>query len=221
MVDNSKTEAFSYPNQVALSQPRDIDLNSSLFQLNENSCTEFSADFRAEFDEADQHIRSSIQEIENLTRSLEIEEASSPLDLSEELGIDVEEQRRLLEQFEEQKRLSERSDTLENNIHEANEDSGSCGSHGSSIEMIDIAPGVQLPLRSSTETWQAILNGNTIETQCCCCMKKLICIDDAEFLACADCWVFSPIDIDYSGSFNANGVCIGVCPEVIESCLLR
>jgi hypothetical protein len=58
-------------------------------------------------------------------------------------------------------------------------------------EMIDVSPGVRLPLRSSIATWQAIMHGNVVVTACYSCSSNLTSIADAELVICADCWVFN------------------------------
>lgn len=83
-------------------------------------------------------------------------------------------------------------------------------------EVIEVSPGHTMTLRSSEETWHAILEGNVIRTPCFLCQQELCCINDAELLACAECWVFSPIDYKHQ---DAHGVCIGVKSCDVQSWL--
>lgn len=61
-------------------------------------------------------------------------------------------------------------------------------------DMIEVSPGVDMPLRRSFETWQAIMDGRVIVTKCYSCTSELGCIDDVELVICADCCVFNLID---------------------------
>jgi hypothetical protein len=92
-------------------------------------------------------------------RLLDIDEKSNCM--GEELEIDIEEQRGLTQQCEEQKTASERKKNRMN----ANRILDWTGRNDTSAEptnnhdMVDLTPGVQLPLRNSAVTWQAILEG--------------------------------------------------------------
>ena len=65
--------------------------------------------------------------------------------------------------------------------------------------MMEVAPGVNVPLRGSTETWHAIKDGRVTVTTCCACQLELYCIEDAEFVICPDCWVVSSVDQTVGG----------------------
>lgn len=90
-----------------------------------------------------------------------------------------------------------------------------------SQELVEITPGVQLPLRTSAKTWQAILEGRISVTKCFCCNNDLTCSDADAFVLCADCWVFNPIrpgaDVDLSSPYTT--VAIGVKNEDLTSWL--
>ena len=78
-------------------------------------------------------------------------------------------------------------------------------------ELIEIAPDLKMPLRKSSETWQAIQEGRIVSSTCPWCSQDLTCIEDAEYMACADCWVFSRNNNgERRGSY---GVCIGVTAD--------
>jgi hypothetical protein len=87
-------------------------------------------------------------------------------------------------------------------------------------DMVEVSPGYNLPLRRSGETWNAILDGRTIRTPCFLCEQELTCVEDAELLACSDCWVFSPIE-RFDRRRSGYGVCIGVKHSDIQSWLGR
>jgi hypothetical protein len=64
---------------------------------------------------------------------------------------------------------------------------------------IEVAPGIELRLRGSKETWAAIKESRITVTSCCCCLAELHCIQDAELVVCPDCWVVSPVDQSIGG----------------------
>jgi hypothetical protein len=83
--------------------------------------------------------------------------------------------------------------------------------------LIEVSPGVSLPLRGSKETWAALLEGRLTVTKCSCCQEELSCIDDAHLVVCCDCWVISPVDqsiggmsLDYSEAECSYSVGLGV-----------
>jgi hypothetical protein len=90
-------------------------------------------------------------------------------------------------------------------------------------EIIEVAPGVEMPLISVDETWKAIMEGRITVTTCSCCTTELTCIDEAHLVVCADCWVFSPVDqaiaiattIDQHRHQHGSSVAIGVKTEAI------
>jgi hypothetical protein len=130
-----------------------------------------------------------------------------------------------MEAFEEKNKRSTSPEYLSSNIVEqviatAGEDyyDNSCLEEEdyTQDDMIDVAPGVSLPLRQSKETWKAIIEGRVIVSQCCYCTQEWTCIEDAELLACSDCWVFSPIEQpNQQHDRQSSGVCIGVRAEDI------
>jgi hypothetical protein len=81
--------------------------------------------------------------------------------------------------------------------------------------MIDVAPGVKLLLRGSSETWQAIEEGRVTVTTCMFCNIELQCLDDAQLVACPDCTMLSPVDQAIGHLDNSEGrygVGVGVKP---------
>jgi hypothetical protein len=66
-------------------------------------------------------------------------------------------------------------------------------------DLIEVSPGVYLPLRGSKETWEALLEGRVVVTMCSCCQEELSCIEDAQLVVCSDCWVISPVDQSIAG----------------------
>ena len=103
---------------------------------------------------------------------------------------------------------------------------------GSGESMMEVAPGISVPLRGSHETWEAIKDGRVTVTTCCACQLELHCIEDAEMVICPDCWIVSPVDQMVGGipleeedsDYNAgqkksssHGVGLGVKPtDVVE-----
>jgi hypothetical protein len=86
--------------------------------------------------------------------------------------------------------------------HSMNSEMGSLESQNASIDRtirIEVAPGIDLRLRGSKETWAAIKECRITVTSCCCCLTELHCIEDAELVVCPDCWVVSPVDQSIGG----------------------
>jgi hypothetical protein len=87
----------------------------------------------------------------------------------------------------------------------------------SDSSLISLAPGVEKPLRSPSEIWEAISDGRTIVTTCSECTAELHCIHNVELVICPDCWIASPIEqsvagiaLECDGIEGCNGVAIGV-----------
>jgi hypothetical protein len=88
--------------------------------------------------------------------------------------------------------------------------------------MIEVTPGVKLPLRGSAETWRAIEEGSVTVAMCSCCKIDLNCVVDAQIVICPDCFVLSPVDqteqgaADSSTSMHRRGVGVGIKAEEIR-----
>ena len=67
---------------------------------------------------------------------------------------------------------------------------------GKRESLIEVAPGIRIPLSSSEETWTAIMDGRVTVTKCQNCGNELTCIDESNLVICSDCWVFSPVEQD-------------------------
>jgi hypothetical protein len=78
------------------------------------------------------------------------------------------------------------------------ESQNSCSSIDGTIR-IEVAPGIELRLRGSKETWAAIKESRITVTSCCCCLTELHCIEDSDLVVCPDCWVVSPVDQSIGG----------------------
>lgn len=106
---------------------------------------------------------------------------------------DAEEQKKLLQFFEEQKRKQlkekeeqERKQTFDRETREAQEDNFT--------DMIEVTPGMSLPLRSSEATFRAILTEKTAAVKCFGCQQTLTTPSDVAFVICSDCWICMAID---------------------------
>lgn len=62
--------------------------------------------------------------------------------------------------------------------------------------MIEVAPGVHLPLRGADETLRAIEDDFYVPATCSCCTATIFCIQNANFVLCPDCRVVSRADVD-------------------------
>jgi hypothetical protein len=84
--------------------------------------------------------------------------------------------------------------------------------------MLEVAPGLEVKLRGSSETRRAIKNWKIIQVQCLECSVQLHCIEDAEFLLCPHCRCVSPLSMVGQVKTNANGVGLGFqsCPKPLR-----
>ena len=65
--------------------------------------------------------------------------------------------------------------------------------------MMEVSPGVILPLRGSSETWEAIKEGRITVTSCAICSTDLHVIEDAKYVVCPDCWIVQTVCNDMVG----------------------
>lgn len=145
--------------------------------------------------------------------------------LSEELGVDPEEQRKLMEEIEKSAALVEGEDSDDEfgtdyaEQHHQEEQTYIQQMDQLQVDaqplpgMIAVAPGLVLPLISAHDQLQEVLEGRVVVTECSCCHQELTCSEDAEYLLCEDCMVCSPIDErvirQRVGAFSRRGVCVG------------
>lgn len=84
--------------------------------------------------------------------------------------------------------------------------------------MLEVAPGLEVKLRGSSETRRAIKSWKIIQVRCLECAVQLHCIEDAEFLLCPHCRCVSPLNMVGQVKSNANGVGLGFqsCPKPLR-----
>jgi hypothetical protein len=63
-----------------------------------------------------------------------------------------------------------------------------------SLNLLEVAPGIMLPLKPIQETWSGIREGRINITICIQCQDELTCVDDLRFVVCGDCWTLNPVD---------------------------
>jgi hypothetical protein len=221
---------------ISITAAASLTIGSSMFLLDDES-KEISQEFGVNLEEQ-RRLYEQFQS--SRSNSNETEESTSLRTSTSTMDPVVEEQQRMMQQFRNSKQTEELTpafaDTDDAAIHAAaaafgvppTENSSSAAGlvqessappcdNQYSPQMIDVAPGFQLPLRSSEETWKAIMDGRVIVSQCYCCSQDLTCIEDAELLACADCWAFSPVKHHTSYHKRNSGVCIGVkAQDIVE-----
>jgi len=84
-------------------------------------------------------------------------------------------------------------------------------------KMIEIFPGVFVPLRGADETWSAIERDFYMPAVCLDCNKSIFCIEDAEFVLCPICRVVSPMEGGSASETNTQqGVGIGFTFEQLS-----
>jgi predicted RNA-binding Zn-ribbon protein involved in translation (DUF1610 family) len=82
---------------------------------------------------------------------------------------------------------------------------------------IEVTPGVFMPIRGFSETWQAIKQNCTTTTSCASCKEELHVIEDAAHVVCPDCWMVTTLDqciggtpLEFDGESDSYGVGLGV-----------
>jgi predicted nucleic acid-binding Zn ribbon protein len=60
--------------------------------------------------------------------------------------------------------------------------------------MIQVAPGVRIPLRGSEETWEAIKEDFYVPSECAGCSGTVFVIQDAAYALCPECYTISPME---------------------------
>lgn len=63
-----------------------------------------------------------------------------------------------------------------------------------SRSQIEVAPGIFMPLRGSTETLAAVESRMARTVSCIACQATLRCVPDAELVICPDCFLLSPLE---------------------------
>jgi hypothetical protein len=69
--------------------------------------------------------------------------------------------------------------------------------------LIQVAPGVRVPLRSGSETWQAIIDDFYVPSSCLGCSTTLFVIQDAAYVLCPCCRSISPMEGQFVNLFVA------------------
>uniref|UniRef100_A0A7S3DR05 Uncharacterized protein n=1 Tax=Entomoneis paludosa TaxID=265537 RepID=A0A7S3DR05_9STRA len=64
------------------------------------------------------------------------------------------------------------------------------------VTMVEISPGVQVPLRGAQETQEYVRQGWITFFTCCVCSLDMFCIMDASFIMCPSCRVVNPFLLD-------------------------
>mmetsp|Transcript_4208 Transcript_4208/g.8778 ORF Transcript_4208/g.8778 Transcript_4208/m.8778 type:complete len:445 (-) Transcript_4208:56-1390(-) len=62
--------------------------------------------------------------------------------------------------------------------------------------MVEISPGVRVPLRGAAETKDCVRYDHFVPCQCCSCDLEMLCIKDAEYVLCPSCRVINPLSPD-------------------------
>jgi hypothetical protein len=69
--------------------------------------------------------------------------------------------------------------------------------------LVQVAPGVRVPLRSGSETWQAIIDDFYVPSACLGCSTTLFVIQDAAYVLCPCCRSISPMEGQFVNLFAA------------------
>jgi hypothetical protein len=138
------------------------------------------------------------------------------------LQADAEEQKKLLEFFEklkkkqqEEKEGQERQKKIEKETKESQE------VEEKYTDMVELEPGVSLPLRSYGSTFRAILTGKTTTATCFGCQQTLTTPSDVAFVICSDCWVCVALDQPSDADPSKRSIGLGVKDEGIANWLAK
>jgi hypothetical protein len=89
-------------------------------------------------------------------------------------------------------------------------------------KQIEVTPGVFMPIRGYSETWQAIKQNCTTTTLCSGCKEELHVIEDASHFVCPDCWMITPMNqnigeiaLEFDGESDSHGVGLAVKAEEV------
>lgn len=69
----------------------------------------------------------------------------------------------------------------------------SLGIDENSDQLLEISPGVKMPLRKASETWNAIQSNKAFEVTCSGCHRQLLTVPDAQLVLCPECRIVSPM----------------------------
>lgn len=119
-------------------------------------------------------------------------------DSASELDVDMEEQLRLMEEFEAAKRRSQGA------AQPPREESPSRRT---------LLAHHDLPMSTPQEIQAGIRQGRVVMVECCECSQILACLDDAEFMLCSTCWVFNPNTEPVAKNRGKSGICVGTSAE--------
>lgn len=76
--------------------------------------------------------------------------------------------------------------------------------------LIEVFPGIEMPLRGSAETQNAINRGSISKASCLDCTLEISCIEDAEYMLCPLCHCVTPLALTGSDVFDQSfGVGLG------------
>jgi hypothetical protein len=229
-----------------LQQDQQLEVKSNEFQLRDmlsQKCEESRKSFASAANRTSERsfdLSSLNYLFEDDDRSNHEEEGSPGIRLSL-FGTDVEEQQRLLDSFSTEQsdppRLLGSFSTTQSDSSRTMESNPEASAHRGAItheeedkkpvlpDMIEVTPRLILPLRNSVETFQAIMEGRVMVTQCCNCSSELTVVEDAGLVLCSDCFVFSPVDQNISSLSveqmnlhkSRDSVGIGIRPnEILE-----
>jgi hypothetical protein len=77
--------------------------------------------------------------------------------------------------------------------------------------LVEVSPGIFVPLRASLETRHAVRERNSIHTRCESCNCQLLCIADVDMFMCPECRTIATVDHPQEG--GGGGLGIGITEE--------
>lgn len=79
--------------------------------------------------------------------------------------------------------------------------------------MIELSPGVTIPLREIEETLDAVANDHYVPVCCIGCSADIFCIADASYALCPDCHSFTPLEGGSVSTRDRHGLGLGFTVE--------
>ena len=79
--------------------------------------------------------------------------------------------------------------------------------------LVEVSPGVEMCLRGSSETQQAMSRNYVLGVNCLGCTLRLKCIANAEYILCPLCHCVSPLELSFPTEAGAFGVGLGFVVE--------
>lgn len=182
---------------------------SDLTQLSNDQFDEFIS---ADLSQTSNGSRPSSSFVRNARRSFQNMPSQTSSRTPDSNDVDLDEQKRMMAYYENKKVEEERQRQREREANNEPLESSSAIDNNRIGEkeeetLVEVAPGMSLPLRSIQETYKSIVTGKTVSATCYGCQMKLYAVETVTMIICGDCWLCMPPerDADQEAAFEAQG----------------